>query len=100
MEQRGRTGFDSWLEAQAARRGWFVGLVKNRTKTNKRRSRRSRSRGLTDRDVFGWTPATAGNKDSRLANQRSDRDWFARSISRTLGSWQCVGASFGSLNLS
>src|SRR5262249_18034875 len=28
----GRTGFDSSLEAQTARRGWFVGLVKNRTK--------------------------------------------------------------------
>src|SRR6266536_4272536 len=28
----GRTGFDSSLEAQAACRGWFVGLVKNRTK--------------------------------------------------------------------
>src|SRR5262249_31762327 len=31
--QRGRTGFDSPLEAQTACRGWFVGLVKNRTKT-------------------------------------------------------------------
>src|SRR5438094_6196018 len=30
--KRGRTGFDSSLEAQAACRGWFVGLVKNRTK--------------------------------------------------------------------
>jgi hypothetical protein len=30
---RGRTGFDSWFEAQTACRGWFVGLVKNRTKT-------------------------------------------------------------------
>ena len=29
---RGRTGFDSSLEARAACRGWFVGLVKNRTK--------------------------------------------------------------------
>ena len=47
----GRTGFDSSLEAQTACRGWFVGLVKNRTKTNKRRQRRSRSRGLIDRDV-------------------------------------------------
>src|ERR1043166_3526308 len=28
----GRTGFDSSLEAQAACRGWSVGLVKNRTK--------------------------------------------------------------------
>jgi beta-lactamase class D len=28
----GRTGFDSSLEAQTACRGWFVGLVKNRTK--------------------------------------------------------------------
>jgi len=28
----GRTGFDSSLEAQTACRGWFVGLVNNRTK--------------------------------------------------------------------
>src|ERR1700730_11961344 len=70
---RGRTGFDSWLEAQAACRGWFVGLVKNRTKTNKRRSRRSSSRGLIDRDVSGATPASVGNVDSRLAGGRSDR---------------------------
>src|ERR1700730_7444095 len=70
---RGRTGFDSWLEAQAACRGWFVGLVKNRTKTNKRRSPRSRSRGLIDRDVWSWTPATAPNVDSRLIGRRSDR---------------------------
>src|SRR5437773_11940888 len=69
----GRTGFDSSLEARAACRGWFVGLVKNRTKTNKRRSRRSRSRGLIDRDVSGATPASVGNADSRLANRRSDR---------------------------
>src|ERR1700731_3235868 len=83
---RGRTGFDSSLEAQAACRGWFVGLVKNRTKTNKRRSRRSRSRGLIDRDVFAATPAGGGNVDSRLANRRSDRDRFVRSNSWTLGS--------------
>src|SRR3954447_2502892 len=69
----GRTGFDSLFEAQAACRGWFVGLVKIRTKTNKRRSPRSRSRGLIDRDVSGWTPATAGNMDSRLIVGRSDR---------------------------
>src|SRR5215831_17271100 len=31
-QKRGRTGFDSSLEAQTACRGWFVGLVKNRTK--------------------------------------------------------------------
>jgi len=42
----GRTGFDLEFEAQAACRGWFVGLVKNRAKKNKRRSPRSRSRGL------------------------------------------------------
>src|SRR5205823_8284314 len=70
---RGRTGFDSLVEAQAACRGWFVGLVKNRTKTNKRRSPRSRSRGLIDRDVWSWTPATAPNVDSRLIGRRSDR---------------------------
>src|SRR6267378_6427021 len=70
---RGRTGFDSLLEAQAACRGWFVGLVKNRAKTNKRRSPRSRSRGLSDRDVWSWTPATAPNVDSRLIGRRSDR---------------------------
>jgi len=29
---RGRTGFDLKFEAQAACRGWFVGLVKNRAK--------------------------------------------------------------------
>src|SRR5437762_12483116 len=69
----GRTGFDSSLEAQAACRGRFVGLVKNRTKTNKRRSPRSRSRGLIDRDVWSWTPATAPNVDSRLIRRRSDR---------------------------
>src|ERR1700760_636867 len=64
---RGRTGFDSLFEAQAACRGWFVGLVNNRTKTNKCRSPRSRSRGLIDRDVRRWTPATAPDMDSRLA---------------------------------
>src|SRR5204862_3781513 len=73
FRERGRTGFDSSLEAQAACRGWFVGLVKNRTKTNKRRSPRSRSRGLIDRDVWSWTPATAPNVDSRLIGRRSDR---------------------------
>src|SRR5262249_11698038 len=61
------------LEAQTACRGWFVGLVKNRTKTNKRRQRRSRSRGLIDRDVFAVTPASGENVDSRLANWRGDR---------------------------
>src|SRR5207245_8828629 len=40
---------------------------------NKRRSRRSRSRGLIDRDVSGATPASIGNVDSRLANRRGDR---------------------------
>ena len=70
---RGRTGFDLKFEAQAACRGWFVGLVKIRTKKNKRRSPRSRSRGLIDRDVCSWTPATAGNMDSRLIVRRSDR---------------------------
>ena len=70
---RGRTGFDLKFEAQAACRGWFVGLVKNRTKKNKRRSPRSRSRGLIDRDVWSWTPATAPNVDSRLIVRRSDR---------------------------
>src|ERR1700747_1739866 len=73
LSERGRTGFDSSLKAQAACRGWFVGLVKNRTKKNKRRSRRSRSRGLIDRDVSGATPASTGDVDSRLANRRSDR---------------------------
>src|SRR5205085_4934820 len=73
ISARGRTGFDSLLEAQAACRGWFVGLVKNRAKTNKRRSPRSRSRGLIDRDVWSWTPATAPNVDSRLIGRRSDR---------------------------
>jgi hypothetical protein len=70
---RGRTGFDLKFEAQAACRGWFVGLVKNRAKKNKRRSPRSRSRGLIDRDVWSWTPATAPNVDSRLIVRRSDR---------------------------
>src|SRR2546427_12130300 len=94
---RGRTGFDSLLEAQAACRGWFVGLVKNRTKTNKRRQRRSRSRGLIDRDVFAVTPANGGNEDSRLAEARSDRAQRQDRQSRTLGSRQCAGATFGSL---
>ena len=49
--KRGRTGFDLKCEARPACRGWFVGLVKNRTKQNKRRLRRSRSRGLIDRDA-------------------------------------------------
>src|SRR2546430_7703096 len=66
---------------------------------NKRRSRRSRSRGLIDRDVFAATPASGGNVDSRLANRRSDRARFARSKPRTLGSRQCAGAVFGSLKL-
>src|SRR6266568_4698663 len=70
---RGRTGFDLKFEAQAACRGWFVGLVKNRAKKNKRRSPRSRSRGLIDRDVWSRTPATAPNVDSRLIVRRSDR---------------------------
>ena len=39
---------------------------------NKRRQRRSRSRGLIDRDVCRGTPATAANVDSRLANRWSD----------------------------
>src|SRR5207237_5994476 len=72
-QKRGRTGFDSLFETQAACRGWFVGLVKNRTKTNKRRSPRSRSRGLIDRDVWSWTRATAPNVDSMLVGRRSDR---------------------------
>ena len=33
LQLRGRTGFDLKFEAQTACRGWFVGLVKNRTKT-------------------------------------------------------------------
>src|SRR5437588_8622386 len=73
LKFRGRTGFDLKFEAQAACRGWFVGLVKNRAKKNKRRSPRSRSRGLIDRDVWSWTPATAPNVDSRLIVRRSDR---------------------------
>src|SRR4029450_6744870 len=39
---------------------------------NKRRQRRSRSRGLIDRDICRGTPATTANVDSRLANRRSD----------------------------
>src|SRR2546426_12729493 len=74
----GRTGFDSSLETQAACRGRFVGLVKNRTKTNKRRSPRSRSRGLIDRDVWSWTLAPAPNVDSRLIKRRSDRAGWRR----------------------
>src|ERR1700704_2936670 len=99
LDPRGRTGFDSSSEAQAACRGWFVGLVKIRTKTNKRRSRRSRSRGLIDRDVFAATPAGGGNGDSRLAEARSDRARRQDRPSRTLGSRQCAGATFGSLKL-
>src|SRR5256885_10773688 len=85
LGRRGRTGFDSSLEAQAACRGWFVGLVKNRTKTNKRRLRRSSSRGLIDRDVFAATPAGGENEDSRLAEARSDRARRQDRPSRTLG---------------
>jgi beta-lactamase class D len=40
----GRTGFDSSLEAQAACRGWFVGLVKNRTKKQTQTTKVSLSR--------------------------------------------------------
>ena len=40
---------------------------------NKRRQRRSSSRGLIDRDVCRGTPATTANVDSRLANRWSDR---------------------------
>src|SRR5206468_440972 len=40
---------------------------------NKRRQRRSRSRGLIDRDICRGTPATTANVDSRLANRWSDR---------------------------
>src|SRR5438094_419554 len=42
-ERRG-TGFDSSLEAQAACRGWFVGLVKNRTKKQTQTTKVSLSR--------------------------------------------------------
>jgi len=66
---------------------------------NKRRSRRSRSRGLIDRDVFAVTPASGENVDSRLANRRNDRAWFARSKSRTFGSRQCAGATSAPQNL-
>src|SRR5439155_22783916 len=77
---RGRTGFDLKFEAQAACRGWFVGLVKNRAKKNKRRSPRSRSRGLIDRDVWSWTHATAPNGESRLIVRRSDRAGRTRNL--------------------
>ena len=40
----GRTGFDSSLEAQVACRGWFVGLVKNRTKKQTQTTKVSLSR--------------------------------------------------------
>src|SRR5437016_1386140 len=93
--RRGRTGFDSSLEAQAACRGWFVGLVKNRAKTNKRRSPRSRSRGLIDRDVWSWTPATAPNVDSRLIDGGATAP-DGEGNSWTLGSRQCVGATSAS----
>src|SRR5438874_12018580 len=82
---RGRTGFDSSLEGQAACRGRFVGLVKNRTKTNKRRSPRSLSRGLMYRDVWSWTPATASHVDSRLIKRRSDRAGWCREF---LDDWE------------
>src|SRR5437868_15431082 len=39
---------------------------KKPSQNNKRRSRRSRSRGLIDRDVSAVTPAGAGDVDSRL----------------------------------
>src|SRR4029434_3160841 len=87
--KRGRTGFDSSLEAQAACRGWFVGLVKNRTKKNKRRSRRSSSRGLIDRDVSDATPANVGNEDSRLANRRGDRAGLCIEFSGAPGAGVC-----------
>src|SRR5437764_14374060 len=86
---RGRTGFDSSLEAHAACRGWFVGLVKNRAKKNKRRSPRSRSRGLIDRDVWSWTPATAPNVDSRLIVRRSDRARRRRKFADARGPAVC-----------
>src|SRR5438552_8940914 len=43
-KKRGRTGFDSSLEAQTACRGWFVGLVKNRTKKQTQTTKVSLSR--------------------------------------------------------
>ena len=43
-KNRGRTGFDSSLEAQTACRGWFVGLVKNRTKKQTQTTKVSLSR--------------------------------------------------------
>lgn len=39
----------------------------------KRRLRRSRSRGLIDRDVFRPTPASSEHDGSRLASRRGDR---------------------------
>jgi hypothetical protein len=72
-QKGGRTGFDFWSETQAACRGRLVGLVKTSGQKTKRRLRRSRSRGLIDRDVPGRTPATAGGDDSRLIHRRSNR---------------------------
>src|SRR5437667_6741317 len=66
-----------WLRLIVGSAGGMSRMVrwprKKPDQKNKRRSRRSRSRGLIDRDVSGATPASVGNADSRLANRRSDR---------------------------
>src|SRR5438552_19184079 len=66
-----------WLRLIVGSAGGMSRMVrwprKKPDRKNKRRSRRSRSRGLIDRDVSGATPASVGNVDSRLANRRSDR---------------------------
>lgn len=45
--------------------------LKIESKQNKRRSRRSRSRGLIVRDVSGLTPTGSGRENSRLACGRA-----------------------------
>lgn len=57
---------------------------------NKRRLRKSRSRGLSSRDVFALTPAGGGRDGSRLAGRRCNR---ADQRDRPRGCWGERGVS-------
>src|ERR1700746_687505 len=95
LELRGRTGFDSSLEAQTACRGWFVGLVKNRTKQIN-----ADNEGLA---LAAYLTATF-SRGRPLAAKTWTAGWrisgatapVRESISWTLGTRQCAGAWLGS----